>query len=416
MNGLRCAGTVCLAALSAGCVHVDFGTRSTSSIEAMYEADDRPDCVKEMGSNLNRVRHARPVVGLFVGVADYDEQSGYGPTPAHAISAAMFREPFFLTADNSEKNDLRLATSLRLDVRDELARPAARTLGRLGGMSGQVTPPPAAKDIGSGQTTVIWDIVRGAESTRRQGLLDSVDQALRRSENVALKDGSVVFLFYVSAHGKLGADGHAYIVPSDGRRDSPESWLDQREVLARIAAFLGRSHTDSRDRKAVIVFDICQRSSAPEPRQVSTGPLRGLWNAYVVESTSPGSYAWHWQVETQTRRTKEVVSNSWMGIPLPTPRPSSVEERFESNMSVMPLVSNCVISSYFKDQLAASISPGASKPLPMTVYDWLGSSRDNVPLVAGQIEEAQRMHARQNMRLAAPSTQVPFALLRERAP
>jgi hypothetical protein len=44
----------------------------------------------------------------------------------------------------------------------------------------------------------------------------------------AIIDVTVVFILYISAHGKLGADGQAYIVPSDATEGDPDTWIDQR--------------------------------------------------------------------------------------------------------------------------------------------------------------------------------------------
>lgn len=413
---LRWAGTATLVAVVSGCTSIKLHEEEILSTEESTVM--RPHCVIPLARNLRTVRHAQPLVGLFIGISNYGIAAGYSPTPAHTISAALFREPFYLTAaGDTQKNDLRLSSSLELDVNAELGRAAERTLRDIGGMARELMVP-AGSAAGGKVRSGPWEYMRNARRTTRQGLIEELDRTLERAEAVAQSEGNVVFILYISAHGKLGADGQAYIVPSDAIEGDLGTWIDQRLVLDRMASFLYRSRLDGRQRKAVVVFDICrvpQENAAP---RLSASVARLLpINAFVVESTSPGSYAWHWTMNADTQKKVEVLSESRFGLPFPPPRAKSgvIDERFASNMSIAPLASNCAISEYFEPQskapAASATGRGDAEPAyTMLVSDWLRETQDWIPAFARLIPEVKETGRAQDMHvfIVPPMQSIPL--------
>ena len=410
-SAIRISKAATMAFALAGCV--SYTSQETQTIETLAVSENRPDCVSHVASHLGKIRHAQPLVGLFIGISNYDEISGFSPTPAHTISAAMFREPFFVTAaGGGQKNDLKLVTTMRLDPRSNLARDAERTLRGVGGMLVELIAPPDAKP-GAAPLPGEWEYVRNSQATTHQRLLDSIEQSLERAEAVAQERGSVVFILYVSAHGRLGADGRAYVMPSDADKDAPQTWLDQQQVLSKAAAFLARSRSDGRSRKAVLVFDICRVPQGELPEKLTVGVPRAIPNAFVVESTSPGSYAWHWTMESETHEELNVDSESRLGFPFPPPKTQAgvIDKRFAANMSVAPLASTCAISDFFTAQAKAGVATQPAVVAAMNVSDWLRASAKLLPSFTRDIAEVRATHAHQEMQLFAPSTLPTIPLL-----
>ena len=412
----RWAGTTILMVVVSGCMSIHLQEeviRSTEESTVM-----RPHCVMPLAKNLRTVRHAQPLVGLFIGISNYGTAAGYSPTPAHTISAALFREPFFLTAaGDTQKNDLRLSTSLELDVNAELGRAAERTLRDIGGMARELRAAPGS-DAGGKVRSGPWEYMRNARRTTRQGLVEELDRTLERAEAVAQSEGNVVFILYISAHGKLGADGQAYIVPSDATESDPDTWINQRLVLERMASFLYRSRLDGRQRKAVVVFDICRVSEKDVAPRLSASGARLLpINAFVVESTSPGSYAWHWTMEADTQKKVEVLTESRFGLPFPPPKAKGgeIDERFASNMSITPLASNCAISEFFEPESKAVAASAAGRgdtqtPYTMLVSDWLRETQDWIPAFTRLIPEVKETGRAQDMHvfMVPPMQSIPL--------
>jgi caspase domain-containing protein len=379
--------------------------------------ENRPYCVAHLADNLHSVRHAQPLVGLFVGVSNYSEPSRLWSTPAHTISAALFREPFYLTTgSDAQKGDLKLVTELDLDPRTEVARSIERTLRSVAGMSGAVNSYPDFKRSGKDEN-VRWSVVRDAEPTTRKNLLDKLVGALDRAEDTAKQKGSVVFIFYISAHGWIGTDGRSYILPSDADYDVPATWIDHQEVLAKVSAFLAHSRMDGLSRKAVVVFDTCRNARGDLPERLAVGAPRALSSAFVVESTSPGSYAWHWTLQSETREDIEVLSESRWGFPLPPPKAKRgvIEQKLSANMSIAPIASNCAISEFFELLTAPAgatpsgvgdakpASPQTGSKVIMNASDWLLSSSRLLRTLTGSIPEVRETGKNQDMQVFAPS-------------
>lgn len=408
-----------------GCI--SYTSHDFSEKKVITTTNNRPACVASLANKLRNVRHAQPIVGVFLGVSNYSEKSRLWSTPAHTISAAMFREPFYLTAgSDASRNDLRLVTDLRLDPKTELARSTEYTLREIDGISSVVNDYSESEDSGSNQE-ITWSYIRDAEPTTRKNLLDKTLDALGRAEEMAQKNGSVVFIFYISAHGWIGADGRSYVLPSDADFNIPTTWIDQQEILELTGKFLSRSKSDGLNRKAIVVFDTCRSARGVLPDRLAVGASKALQNAFVVETTSPGSYAWHWTMNTETKGNIEVTSESRWGFPLPPPKAKRgpIESRLSANMSVAPMASSCAISEFFEnlanknppsDAAEASDATATSAPQHaqsvMTASDWLLPSSHILEELTGSIPEVKESGETQYMQVSAPSNLDSIPLLK----
>ena len=239
--------------------------------------------------------------------------------------------------------------------------------------------------------------MQNAEPTTRKNLLGTLKEALKRAEDKAQINGSVVFIFYISAHGLLGHNGRSYILPSDMDPEDLDTWIDKQKVLSLTSKFLARSRSDGLKRRAILVFDTCRQAKGNLPKKLAVGATRALPYAWVVQSTSPGSYAWHWTMQSEIKRNIEVVSESRWGFPLPPPKAKRglIEQRLSAKMSVMPLASNCVISKFFK--------PPSDAKATMNASDWLLSCEKNFDIFTRDISEMGGMADRQDMQVFVPT-------------
>lgn len=356
----KCASCVlnacaCLSLLSAtGCVAV----KSIECQSVTTKSDNLPDCLVDVSAKLKRVKHAQPLVGLFVGVTAYAEESTLWSTPAHAVSAALFREPFYVSAGSTEAQArLALVTDLAINRNTSLGRATEEILRRMDGMKDRLSGPIArrngceasAPSVGtSGRREEQEPLLRRVDATTRDGMLRELDAAIGTAEATAQRLGRVVFILYISAHGTLGSDGMPYILPSDAIPGKAQTWIEQREIVARIGSFLALSRRDRVLRNAILVFDTCRHFpndlvARPRPR-----PTRGLPNLILVESTSPRTYAYQWQVQSRTQTAINLKDSSW-GFPLPPPkiRRPALELELASRISLAPLSSTCSIVNFF---------------------------------------------------------------------
>jgi hypothetical protein len=176
---------------------------------------------------------------------------------------------------------------------------------------------------------------------------------LARAEQVAQRSGVVVLVIYISAHGWIGPDGRSYILPSDAQYDDKRTWIGQEELFESIAQFLNRSKNDKNRRQAIVVFDTCQSARDDASAKNASTPLVPSFmpttNTYIVKTTSPGQYAWHWTADTEITGNVEVTSDERWGFPFPPPKAKRgpIERKLSSNMSAAPLASDCAISEFF---------------------------------------------------------------------
>ena len=400
-----CAFTALLA--STGCVtQIDVET-----VTATTRSNNLPDCLVNLAGKLKRVRHAQPLVGVFLGVGNYSKESKLWPTPAHAISAALFREPFYVSARTAEmRADLRLVTDLTIDRRTSDGKSTEDALRRLDGVRDRLATPVASDSIwgssGTAMRTAELDaqpVFRGAIAMTRTNLLAELDSALALAEATAAQQGRVVFFFYISAHGRLGRDGTPYILPSGALPDDPSSWIEQQEIVARTRTFLARSSRDGLARKAILVFDICRHflEGVNDTRQAR--PSRGLPNAILVESTSPQTYAWQWELSAETQSATRVLKDASWGFPFP-PRSaerSPVEIALASRISIAPLASSCSITQFFVDKGSTSFDRLDKKSNAMSAAQWVISAADTLEKFAKLVPEMQEKGERQQLQFHA---------------
>ncbi len=107
---------VCIAVVAnfSGCSFY-YSSNSTSSRTTIH--DTMPSC------SLKGIQLALPTVGLFIGVSNYDESAQVWTTPAHSISAAMYREIFFQGSGIPQGGYIADPhKTIRLDTRQQLIR------------------------------------------------------------------------------------------------------------------------------------------------------------------------------------------------------------------------------------------------------------------------------------------------------
>ena len=202
--------------------------------------------------------------------------------------------------------------------------------------------------------------------TRTRQAVMNLQATFFQAEQAHKYNGSVMLILYVAAHGWIGADGKPVVLPGDAVESDSTSWIPYQWFVDQVDKFVGTDGT----RRAVIIFDTCQRLVAGE-RVGALGPQSASPYVTIVESASPGQYAWHWRVESQFSSDRTVTSESRFGFPyLPPKAPRGKSEAtLSTTMSVFPLTSTCVLSAVADELRAKGTDP--FRPRGMSVGEWL---------------------------------------------
>jgi WD40 repeat protein len=177
------------------------------------------------------------------------------------------------------------------------------------------------------------------EAVSRTRIRDGIAQTIQTAHRTADRYGEVLLVVYVSAHGRLGPASRPYILSADADATDPSTWISYDEFLEPLRGFLG--DVSSSRKRVVIVFDTCQVASdvgtPPQQAQVAAAP--GLT---VVHAAAPGQYSWHWTATEDVSGFQTVGKEVRWGIP-PPPKAQrgAIEKRLATNMSVLPLASQC---------------------------------------------------------------------------
>lgn len=183
-----------------------------------------------------------------------------------------------------------------------------------------------------------------------RGLRESIDRFDRKRE--FWPDESAFLVIYVAAHGGIGNDGKKYILPADAKPGRHDTWISYEDFLEPVNTYIRNAVQNQNDRPsptALVVLDTCQNPIEGQVDHIVPTPSSPA-GVYVVESTSPGQYAFHWthtRADFEFERSK--VEESGFSFSFPpdlTPDnnfeiPDSVKQSFQSRMSVFSLAANC---------------------------------------------------------------------------
>ena len=348
-NGLHALCVLASAVFFAGCAQEAPLTVISTIITIDVQAVARDD----RGALKERIFNVRPMYGLAVGVSFYSAkaQPTFDSKPAHALSAA-------LVIDTMDRNyqfkfqpsdHRRLLTDLRLPVgaMENLAvlDHLAQSIGVDALNNPSISPlgPSTAGLLSNRDGTFPYfgdnRLVSG------KTIVDEVQRALRDMGAGVAPDQVGTALFYFSAHGTLGPGGALYLAPADAEANNPATWLKADDLLAPIYAFAAEGGNTELKRRILVILDVCQQGNAAGAVPLAPPP-RGV---AVIQSASPGQYAWHFA--SKSRVTETLAAES---VP-----PTTQDVRLTSTMSFLPISLRRSFAG-----LGASLTPIADPPAP----------------------------------------------------
>jgi len=238
------------------------------------------------------------------------------------------------------------------------------------------------------------------EPVTRQRIFSALTAAIERAEQTAALQQNAVLVVYVAAHGWIGTDGRQYFLPADANSSNAGTWIAFDDFLSPIKAFLtvpSRDRSDGPDRAAVVIFDTCQTrlgSSQTTPTVSSTDePI----NLFVIETTSPGQYAWHWTGNLES--TEFTSTDSWtrrFGV-THKDRPKHTESKsdYSFRMSMFPYASHWALNSLIKHR--SQFATPDKRKIPLS--EWIVNTQDAMTALEEGIPEVKETGQAQTVRV-----------------
>lgn len=334
---------------------------------------------------------AVPTVAVFVGVSSYGPKAGVYSTPAHFIGASLLSGLFGNAGDAAGPGMYTGTTLTDVPDRDRLPQGIADPINAVSAMG-----------YGSGGT---------GELIRRGRIEAALAEGIAAAEKTHEKQGRVMLVIYVAAHGWLGPDGQPYFLAADAVADDPATWISYRSALESVEAFLARNAPGTMTRTALVIFDTCQISRGGmelPPAELPTAP--GL---VLVQSTSPGQYAWHWTATEVRTEHVDVVKETRIGIGLPpkVPRGDFTQE-LSSTMSVLPLANQCSLAEATRTHKEEA----GSADREIGTREWFAALKKESDAYLAQIPEMQQLGRTQDISIVVADAQADRPLFVLRAP
>ena len=335
------------------------------------------------GDRAEHVFNLRTMYGLSVGVSSYGKKAkpDFDTKPAHALSAALIVDTLDRTyqAKFEPGDHRRLLTELRLPAgaigNSALLDEMAQSVGVEAIANPRFSPfGPELMSNRDGSFPYFGD----NRLISRQKIEDEVRRALQDMAAGAGGDDVRTALFYFSAHGTLGSDGALYLIPADATARDPSTWLKVDDLLAPIYAFAAEGGNPGMKRRILAIVDICQKGGATAAAALAPPP-RGV---AVIQSSSPGQYAWHFRTATTIANHQSTSPGS----------PSSEQVDANSTMSFLPISirrSFRVLGASLSP-LRSGTSPDASQRRNITVGEFFEATKSEMDKLAAADLAVQR--------------------------
>lgn len=201
-------------------------------------------------------------------------------------------------------------------------------------------------------------------------------------------NGRVLLVIYISAHGKLDRTGRPVILPADAIDAKPETWVPYQWFVDEVERFVEASSA----RNAILIFDACQKGTGHS--DVVLPPSTRSQRVTIVQSTSPGQYAWHWIAN----RTVKTLGKEWSAGRGPllflTRRESDIDTRetISTTMSLFPFASTCALSVVDRGTMDRP-------PMAVTLSNWLTLTKRWVNGMEDEIPDMRKSGWRQDVQV-----------------
>lgn len=242
------------------------------------------------------------------------------------------------------------------------------------------------------------------EPVTRERIFSRISAAVQKAEQTAREQEQTLLVVYVAAHGWIGPDGRQYLLPSDADESNPSTWIAYEDFLHPIKDFLTTPSATGRvldpKKGAIVIFDTCQifHGSSQKTSVVSTvdDPI----NLTVIESTSPGQYAWHWTGNlNSTELTTTSKSTSKFGLTHNSgPKQANTKSDYTARMSMFPYASQWALNSLIQDRGTHA----QADERRISLGQWIANTQEAVRLLQNDIPEVKETGQTQTIQFRNP--------------
>lgn len=245
---------------------------------------------------------------------------------------------------------------------------------------------------------------RGEPVTRKR-IFDALSSSIEKAEHTAGEQETAMLVVYIAAHGWIGWDGRQYLLSSDADASNPSTWIAYEDFLKPIRDFLASpTHAGGRDydphKGAIVIFDTCQILLGSSRKTPAVSSEESPINLTVIESTSPGQYAWHWTGNlNSTESTTSVKSTSRFGLTHHSgPKQVKTKSEYYARMSMFPYASQWALNALIKDKEPNAV-PDERK---ISLKEWVNRTQKAVRALQSDIPEGEETGQVQEVRLRTP--------------
>jgi WD40 repeat protein len=245
--------------------------------------------------------------------------------------------------------------------------------------SGGNTDDPSFLRLGSG------------EPVTRGKIFAALSAAIQKAEQTARLQEQALLVVYVAAHGWIGPDGRQYLLPSDADASNPSTWIAYEDFLHPIKDFLTSDSPTGRvldpKKGAIVIFDTCQIFLGSSQKTPVMSTADDPINLTVIESTSPGQYAWHWTGNLKsTELTTTVKSTSKFGLTHNSgPQQANTKSDYSARMSIFPYASQWALNALIQDR-GTKFTADERR---ISLAQWIANTQEAVRLLQNDIPEVK---------------------------
>ena len=141
-------------------------------------------------------------------------------------------------------------TDLQIPVDDPESKMLLAVLSHLDGVSGfrrlcSAPVPSGGQHVRQAGT---------GEHITRKRVVDAIADSVETARTMLHERRAVVLVIYISAHGLIGPDGAAYVLPADADAKNPSTWVSYSQVLEPVRRFIANLRPEEQQNAVGVVI------------------------------------------------------------------------------------------------------------------------------------------------------------------
>lgn len=233
---------------------------------------------------------------------------------------------------------------------------------------------------------------RGEPVTRAR-IFSALKTAIQKAEQTAHSSGeATILVVYVAAHGWIGPDGRKYLLPSDADASNPGTWIAYDDLLGPVETYLtspstGGGRVFNPKRGATVIFDTCQTRLESAQKTPVVTSAENLDNLTVIESTSPGEYAWQWtgNFTAYESTTSNKTTKQFGFTHSERPKDTQTKSDYLTRMSMFPYASQWALNVLIKDKGTKTVDHDRV----ITLGEWMSYTQLGLQRLQGQMPDVK---------------------------